>query len=510
MYSIPSFFCKQASTCFGNIQDYLFTVRFALTIFGLLLAGAFKTQGQKKENLNVLFIISDDLTTTALSCYENTICQTPNIDHLASEGMRYTRAYCQYPVCGPSRASLMFGYYPSATETYGYVSGRENVGDERDSWSQLFKKNGYYAARVSKIYHMGVPGDIEKGSNGTDDKASWVERYNSPGPEWKAEGEAELVQNNPYGLKPRQGGNVMTIVKADGGDQVHSDGKTADKASELIRKHKNEPFFLAVGFVRPHVPFVAPKTYFSPYPHEQMVLPPMVENDWDDIPENGINYVTSVNAKMSEEQEKKAIAGYYAAVSYMDAQVGKVMNTLEEEGLEDNTIVIFTSDHGFHLAEHRFWMKVSLHEESIRVPLIIKVPGKEPGVCHSFAELLDLYPTVAELAGLNFSPHLQGKSLVKTLNNPSAEVRDMAFSMHRWRGDLGYVLRTRKWAYIQYREDAKEGMELYDMDYDPGQYNNLAYNPQYEHVVKEFQEKLKIKLKEVRDNNLDIEYDNEN
>ena len=352
---------------------------------------------------------------------------------------------------------------------------------------------------------MAVPGDIEKGSNGSDDKASWTERFNSPGPEWKAKGEAELVQNNPYGLKARQGGNVMTIVKADGGDLVHSDGKTAEKASELIQQHKDEPFFLAVGFVRPHVPFVAPKAYFDPYPYEQMVIPHMGEDDWDDIPPKGINYVNSLNAQMSEEQEKKAISGYYASVSYMDAQVGKVLKTLEEEGLEDNTIVIFTSDHGFHLGEHRFWMKVSLHEESVRVPLIIKVPGKEPGVCHSFAELLDLYPTVAELAGLETSPHLQGKSLVETLDDPSVEVRDMAFSMNNWRGKT-YLLRTKKWAYIQYDEDAGSGIELFDMEYDPKQYNNLADNPQYAEILDKFRERLQKKLKEVRNNDLEKDY----
>ncbi|MDD4109726.1 MAG: sulfatase, partial [Prolixibacteraceae bacterium] len=365
-----------------NLSDSFFfgpNKKIALLLLALLIYSV----GYSNDKPNVLFIISDDLTTTALYPYENKACYTPNIDKLASEGMRYTHTYCQSPFCGPSRASFMFGYYPSATTTYGYISGRENVGEERQSWSQLFKDNGYFTARVSKIYHMGVPGDIEKGSNGTDDEASWTERYNSPGPEWKAEGEAELVQNNPYGLKPWQGGNVMTVVKADGDDLVHSDGKTAEKASELIRQHKDKPFFLAVGFVRPHVPFVAPKKYFDPYPYEQIVLPPKVVNDWDDIPARGINYVTSVNARMSEEQEKKAVAGYYAAVSYMDTQVGKVLKTLEEEGLEDNTIVIFTSDHGFHLGEHRFWMKVSLHEESVRVPMIIKVPGKKPGVCNS-------------------------------------------------------------------------------------------------------------------------------
>ncbi len=465
----------------------------------LLFTGIANIQAQQPEKLNVLFIISDDLTATAVSSYENQACHTPNIDRLASEGIRYTRAYCQYPVCGPSRASFMFGYYPNATGTYGYVSGRENVGD-RKSWSQLFKENGWFTARVSKIYHMGVPIDIETGSDGTDDEASWTERYNSQGPEWKAEGEAELVQNNPYGLKPRQGGNVMTIVKADGDDLAHSDGKTAQKATELIRQHKNEPFFLAVGFVRPHVPFVAPKAYFEPYPYQQVVLPPKVENDWDDIPPRGINYVTSVNGQMSEEQEKKAVAAYYASVSYMDAQVGKVLNTLKEEGLENKTIVIFTSDHGFHLGEHRFWMKVSLHEESVRVPLIIKVPGKKPAVCHSFAELLDLYPTVAELAGLHYSRHLQGKSLVKTLDDPEHHVRDAAFSVTQ--GGKSFLLRTSKWAYIQYDEDAGSGIELFDMEYDPKQFNNVANNPQYRQIVAEFQDRLKSKLAEIRVNDL--------
>jgi len=344
-------------------------------LFLVLLIGYGCTEQPKKPN--VLFIIADDLTATAVSAYENKISKTPNIDKLASEGVRYTRAYCQYPVCGPSRASFMSGYYPNATTTFGYVSGRKNIGPDRKTWSQLFKEKGYHSARVSKIFHMGVPIHIEEGSNGADDEASWTARFNSKGPEWKAPGEGELVQGNPDGSLPIKGGNVMTIVKADGDELVHSDGRTAKKACELIRQYKDSTFFLAVGFVRPHVPFVAPKSYFTAYPQEQIVLPEKVEGDWDDIPKRGINYVTSVNGKMNTEQERKAVAAYYASVAYMDAQVGKVLNTLREEGLEDNTIVIFTSDHGFHLGEHRFWMKVSLHEESARVPLIIKVPGKK-------------------------------------------------------------------------------------------------------------------------------------
>lgn len=479
-------------------------MKYIQTFLVLLIVGNAYSQSPNKPN--VLFIIADDLTATAVSAYENKACQTPNIDKLASQGTTYTRAYCQYPVCGPSRASFMSGYYPNATTTFGYVSGRKNIGPNRKTWSQLFKENGYYTARVSKIYHMGVPGDIEKGSDGKDDPASWTEKYNSQGPEWKAPGAGELVQGNPDGNLPIKGGNVMTIVKADGDDLVHSDGKTAEKACELIRQHKDEPFFLGVGFVRPHVPFVAPKTYFNPYPHEQVSLPEKVEGDWDDIPERGINYVTSVNGKMNEVQEKKAVAAYYASVAYMDAQVGKVLKTLEEEGLADNTIVIFTSDHGFHLGEHRFWMKVSLHEESARVPLIIKVPGKKPAVCHSFAELLDLYPTVAELAGLETSPHLQGKSLTKTLDNPKQKVRDMAFSVTQ--GGKTFLLRTDKWAYIQYDEDAGAGIELFDMKKDPKQYTNLALNPKYAKIVDDFKEKLRNKLAEVRNNDLEISYQN--
>jgi arylsulfatase A-like enzyme len=256
--------------------------------------------------------------------------------------------------------------------------------------------------------------------------------------------------------------------------------------------------------VRPHVPFVAPKSYFDPYPFAKIILPKKVKGDWDDIPKKGINYVTSVNGQMSLVQQQKAVAAYYASVSFMDAQVGKVLKTLKEEGLEDNTIVIFTSDHGFHLGEHDFWMKVSLHEESVRVPLIIKVPGKKPAVCNSFVELLDLYPTITELARINTSKHLQGKSLVKTLDNPTHKVRDMAFSVSQ--GGRTFLLRTDKWAFIQYNEDAKLGLELFDMEKDPKQYTNLAYKQEYAEIVTEFQQKLRDKLNEVRTNDLGIDY----
>jgi len=468
-------------------------------LFSLMaLAAFFSNFAWAESKPNVLFIISDDLTTTALSCYENKACYTPNIDRLAAQGTRYTRTFCQFPVCGPSRASFMSGYYPHATGTMGYVSGRKNIGD-RATWSQHFINNGYYVARVSKIFHMGVPGDIEKGSNGQDDEFSWMERFNSQGPEWKAPGHGELLEKNPDGTRPVKGGNTLELVKADGDDSVHSDGKTAKKACELLRIHKHEPFFLAVGFVRPHVPFVSPRAYYEPYDWNNIVLPEKVAGDWDDIPKAGINYKTSVNLNLNTEQEKKAVSAYYASVAFMDAQVGKVLDTLRQEGLADNTIVIFTSDHGFHLCEHDFWMKVGLMDESSRVPLIISVPGKKPAVCDSFAELIDLYPTVAELCGLEVPARLQGKSLAETLNDPSLSVRDTAFCVN----GNSFLLRTDAWAYIQHGKKGEKGRQLFDMKKDPKQYTNLAAKSEYSHVVERFKTRLAAKLEELSHNDLD-------
>src|SRR5262245_57281984 len=448
----------------------------AVVLIGFVLSLGAGAEGDPGQKQHVLLIISDDLTATALSCYGNAICKTPNIDRLAAQGTRFTRAFCQGTYCGPSRASLLSGYYPHATGVLGYTSPRPAIG-ERATWPQHFKNAGYYTARVSKIYHMGVPGGIEEGGDGrennggdgADDPASWTEKFNSPGPEWKAAGNGETLEGNPDGKKPVVGGNTFVVVEATGDDEVHSDGKTAAKAVELIEKHAGQPFFLAVGFVRPHVPFVAPKKYFERYlPYDQLPLPPKIAGDWDDIPKAGINYKTSVNMKMDVRRQKKAVGGYYAAVTYMDAQVGKVLDALEKSGQADNTIVIFTSDHGYHLGEHDFWAKVSLRDESAIVPLIIRVPGKKPAVCHSLVELLDLFPTIASVCGLEIPSRLQGKNISGTFDDPSQQVRETAFSVAP--SSKGFLLREDKWAYIQYAENASEGIELFDMSNDPQQF----------------------------------------
>jgi len=478
-----------------------------LLILSLLLCScASKLTAADPPEYNVLFLISDDLTYTALSCYGNKVCQTPNIDRLAARGTRFTRAYCQGTYCGPSRASFMSGYYPHATGELGYRNPRPRIGT-RATWSQHFINNGYHAARVSKIYHMGVPGGIEGGGHGADDEASWTERFNSKGPEWRAPGDGETLQNNPDGKKPPVGGNTFVVVEADGGDLVHSDGKTAAKACKLIAERKNskQPFWLGVGFVRPHVPFVAPRSYYKPFlPYSKMILPPKVKDDWEDIPKAGINYCTSINMKMDVRRQKKAVGGYYASVAYMDAQVGKVLDALDQSGLAEKTIIIFTSDHGFHLGEHDFWAKVSLRDESAGVPLIICVPGKKPAVCHSFVELLDLYPTTAALCGLKVPERLQGKDISRMLDDPEHEVRKDAFCVAPMR--KGFLLRDRNWAYLQYGEEAAGGRELFDMVKDPGQFTNLAGNASHADITRSFEDRLATKLKAIRTNDLGISY----
>ncbi|MEL0118754.1 MAG: sulfatase [Opitutae bacterium] len=466
------------------------------TIAALLFATSIHIESSPKKNYNILFIISDDLTATALGCYGNKICQTPNIDKLATQGTRFTRAYCQATICGPSRASIMFGYYPYASKANGYTSGRKEVGQDKDSWAQYFKKNGYHSARISKIFHMGVPPDITKGSDGADDPESWNEAYNSKGPETKVPGLAELLSNNPGGLKKGTGSSQsFSVVEADGNELIHSDGKTAQKAVELIAKYKKieKPFFLAVGFARPHVPLVAPKKYFSFYDIEEIELPTKVPGDLEDIPKNPANRRTTNNYEMDLNQQKRVVRAYYASVSFVDSMVGKILDALEETGQRDKTIVIFTSDHGYHLGEHDLWQKVSIHEESVKVPLIISVPGKNPVVCHSLTELIDLYPTVSKLCGLKIPENIQGKDISGMLDDPSIKVRDAVLSSGK-----GRLLRTEKWAFLDYGRNG----ELYDMEKDPKQYQNLFNDSNHALILAQLKKQLKNKLEEISNNDL--------
>jgi iduronate 2-sulfatase len=448
----------------------------------VLVAQPLSAEAETKPAIrNVLFIVSDDLKASVLGCYGDPVCRTPNIDRLASEGVVFERAYCQGVWCAPSRVSFMFSRYQG--------EGKVNLG-------QHFRENGWYSARVGKIYHMRVPGDIIAGTNGNDVESSWTERFNSQGNEAHTPGNYACLNLNIFTteLEGRQSTRmphrmfVTVRYVGDGSDQP--DHKSATKAVELLRKHGKEKFFLAVGLVRPHYPMVAPQQFFDPYPWQKIGLPESAEGDLDDIPKAGLAGTRNDKNSIGKypDNQKRMWTGYYASVAFMDAQVGRILDELKRLQLRDSTAIVFCSDHGYHLGEHGFWQKSNLHEEVTRVPLIISVPGLKPGRSKSLAELVDIYPTLSQLAGLPVPAEVQGKSLVPVLKDHSATVRDGALSLNKGH----YSLRTDDWAYMKYKDGSTE---LYDMKADPNQFTNLAENPDYAVAQKSMSAALSERLK---------------
>ncbi len=430
---------------------------------------------------NVLFIVSDDLKASVLGCYGNNICKTPNIDKLASEGMVFNRAYCQGTLCAPSRRSFMYSRYQGTAGV--------NLGEH-------FKNNGWYTARVGKIYHMRVPGDIIAGTNGQDVASSWTERYNSQGLEAGTPGNyaclnLDIFTTKLEGRESTRMPNRMFVsvsYKGDGSDQP--DYKTADKTIELLQRHKNKPFFIAAGLVRPHYPSVAPEQYFEPYRWQDIMLPEIVENDIDDIPKMGRARTMNSNNPIGKypNNQKRMWAAYYATVTFMDEQVGRIIDELERLGLRKNTVIVLLGDHGYHLGEHTFWQKSNLHEDVSRVPLIVSVPGMKPGKTEAITELLDIYPTLAKLAGLPVPDEVQGTSFVPVLKNHNASVKKGALSLHN-----GIALREENFAYMRYNDGQEE---LYDMKNDPFQFTNQAANPEYSIALKQMQKQLDARIRE--------------
>ncbi|TWT39093.1 sulfatase [Blastopirellula retiformator] len=461
---------------------------------GILVALAASSLSAADGKYNVLFIISDDLSAQSLSCYGHRECQSPNIDALAKRGVKFTRTYCQYPVCGPSRAALMSGLH---TSTIGVMNNRQshnftkNLGD-RASMSQHFRNHGYYAARVSKIYHMRIPGDITAGVDGDDHAASWDERFNCQAPEWHSAGEAAVYSNEKLKKDPSKHyglgfGTAFYAVKTSTDGSEQADHQAADKAIELLRDHQDERFFLAVGMVRPHVPLVAPAKFFAPYPAEKMKLPAKIDGDWSDIPKAGISRNSKATG-MTRDDQQQTLTAYFASVAYMDHQVGRILDELKRLGLDKNTIVVFTADHGYHLGEHDFWQKMSLHEESTHIPLIIAIPGQQPKVVDALAGQIDIYPTLADLCGLEVPDYLQGVSQTAAINTPGATAREeIMCEMNK-----GKLLRTDRYAYIQYKDGSEE---LYDMQTDPHQYTNLAQDLASQDDLVKLRQQLKQQTK---------------
>ena len=323
-----------------------------------------------------------------------------------------------------------------------------------------------------------------------------TEKFNSPGQEAHTPGDYACLNLNIFTdkLEGRQSTKMphrmFVSVKYPGDGSDQPDHKTADKTIELLHKHKDERFFIAAGFVRPHYPMVAPEQYFAPYPWQKMLVPEQVEDDLDDIPKLGItNSRSAINGiDRFPDNQKRMWSAYYAAVTFMDAQVGRVLDELDRLGLRETTAIVFTSDHGYHLGDHTFWQKSDVHEQVTRVPLIIAAPGIKPGRSGSIAELVDLYPTVAALTGTRPPAKTQGDSLVPILHDASAEIKPGAISFAK-----GTSWRTRKWSYIRYRDGSEE---LYDMVNDPGQITNLVSDSQHAGMLRQMAAGLDSRLDE--------------
>ncbi|MFK8115597.1 MAG: sulfatase [Rubripirellula sp.] len=458
-------------------------------ILPALVCTAFLTPAMAEpKKPNVLFLIADDLN-TALSGFGHKQCKTPNLDRLAERGVKFENMHCQYPVCGSSRASIMSGMYPYSNLTLGNAGTLRGSMPDVVTLSQTFRNHGYYAGRVSKIYHMRIPFEIIDGTAESDDPFSWDEAINIKALEQNAPG--QLTNWSPKD----KGSQTFAGVVAAGGDQDHADGMAADRAIEILEKVKDKPFFLAVGFVRPHVPLVAPKKYFDQYDRANMKAPVVPENDLDDVPGIIRGYKNNdTTYGVTPELHKGLLQAYYASVSYMDAQVGRVLEALKEKGLAENTIVVFTSDHGYLLGHHNQYQNQHLFEEATRVPFIVSVPwikDQHGQGTMKITELVDLYPTLADLAGIATPDSLQGTSLTPLLadTDSSAWKKDQAFTISRSGGES---LRTQDWRYTQWGF-GENGAELYDLNEDPGEFTNLVKNPEYASVVSKMKEKLLAK-----------------
>ncbi|MDF1659479.1 MAG: sulfatase [Verrucomicrobiales bacterium] len=431
-------------------------------LFLLMTIAPAKGEGDIK---NVLFIIADDLKASVLGCYGDEVCATPHIDALAGESMVFERAYCQGTWCAPSRESFMHSRY---------------AGDRGPTLGKHLIDHGFYSARVGKIFHMRVPGDIIDGTDGLDVANTWTERFNCQGQEAHTPGLYRLLNQNieTRELENRQSTKMpfrmFASVESDGDGSEQPDWKAAEKTVELLKAHgkSEKPFFIATGFVRPHYPSVAPASYFEDYPINKIKGPEVPKGDWDDIPKVVTTGSTSQSFGIDQYPDniKQMWSDYYATVTFMDEQLGKVMEELDRQGLRDSTLVIFTSDHGYHLGEHHFWQKSRFHEEVTRVPFLVSAPGFESGRTMSLVELMDIYPTACDLLEVEIPETVQGQSLRPILQDPKRTVREAAFSLNR---KTGQSIRTDRWAYFKYKDGSEE---LYDMAADPGQFNNLAGN----------------------------------
>ncbi|MGQ9461780.1 MAG: sulfatase [Candidatus Fervidibacter sp.] len=439
------------------------------------------------RRLNVLFIAVDDLN-RRLGCCGDPYAKTPNIDRLAQRGVVFRRAYCQYPLCNPSRTSLLSGLYPTTTRVLdNSTPPRTHVGDIA-FLPQHFREHGYFTVRVGKIFHGGM-----------DDPASWDISEDARRPKEKTRQKDKQFEEGGGWMLPQTqpvGRLVWQMTKNE--DEEEVDGASARRAVQILEGHmkqrKGQPFFLAVGFHKPHLPWVAPRKYFEMHDPSKLPLPSTPPDDLSDIPPIALT-LRPEEREMSEEQKRLAIRAYYACVSFVDAQIGVLLKALDKFELWDSTVVVLFGDHGFHLGEHGgHWCKMTLFEESAGAPLIVAAPNvKGTGKpCFKTVEFVDIYPTLCELCDLPMPKHkLEGRSLVPLLDEPERKWDKPAFTVvQRKKGLLGISVRTERWRYTEW-DEGRAGTELYDHNEDPNEWHNFATDPKLADVVKEMKALLR-------------------
>lgn len=416
-------------------------------------------RAQTARRPNILFVIADDLNTD-LGCYGHALIQSPHIDSLARRGVRFERAYAQYPVCNPSRTSFLSGRYP---ETTGILDNRTNPRINLKSalfLPEYLRSQGYFTASIGKIYHDGMQGPND-----------W-DVLLDPRPASNI-GRTGTGRNLTGGKFP-----FFEVRAAEGTDEDHADGLIAKEAVRIIGEKRDKPWFLAVGFRKPHDPYIAPKKYFEPYPLSKIPSPQGPANDGDDIP---VAAYPSPRHPVDEDGVREFRQAYAACISFTDAQLGKVLTALAKSADAANTIIVFFGDHGLHQGEHNWLNKVTLFDRSARVPLVIVPAGaaKLGGVCRQPVELLGLYPTLLDLVGLAHPPGLQGASLEPLLRDPEQRTNRPAYSVVTRAGKtLGRSVHTDRFNYIEW-DEGRAGIELYDHFLDPHEYHNSSGKPEY-------------------------------
>ena len=413
------------------------------------------THAATAKKPNVLFIAIDDLRDWVGYLHHNEQTRTPNIDRLAKMGMAFSHSYCAAPVCNPSRAALMSGLRPFTSGVYDNGNDWRTVIAEAQTMTRAFRSAGYFVCGAGKIYHEAYPR-----------RSDWDDYLKNPGG----------LPSVPAGQSDGVGGIKFAPLNCK--DEDLNDWKITDYGIQQLQKKHDQPFFLAVGLHKPHMPWNVPKKYYDMFPADKIALPPYLENDLEDIPPAGLKMAhpeTDHIPMLKSGRWKEAVQGYLAAIAYTDMNIGRLLDAFDKSPDKDNTIICFWCDHGWHLGEKHHWRKFALWEESTRAPLLWVVPGlTRPGsVCKRTVDFMTIFPTLTDLCGIPTPPHVEGESIRKLLADPEAAWDKPGLTTYRFKN---HAIRVEGWRYIRY-ENGDE--ELYNEDKDPNEWTNLAKEPNY-------------------------------